>query len=240
MEPAQALSLLLERRLRELRSLLRQVHARAQVEPIHKLRVLTRRLRSMARLADPSSRDFRRRLRKVGRALSECRALDVAILDCAAYGLETLRPKLHALREKASERVRRVTRPDRSRKILSEGHALAARWRSAGTLDARIPWDRVAGLARSLRSSSRKSKLHRFRIEVKKCRYVLETLARLKLAPRGTRLRPLRRIQSALGRAHDLEVLRQYARRRMPLLQREERGWVTRALRLSRAAFRER
>jgi CHAD domain-containing protein len=75
---------------------------------------------------------------------------------------------------------------------------------------------------------------------VKKCRYVLETLARLKLAPRGTRLRPLRRIQSALGRAHDLEVLRQYARRRMPLLQREERGWVTRALRLSRAAFRER
>ncbi len=236
MLPSRALSGLLRTSLADLDRLMRRVHRKAEPEPIHDLRVLTRRLRSLARLTDQDAKTFRGALRNIGRALSPCRAIDVARADAREFGIEL---DAEALRKKAAQDVRRATRRTRRDEVLALGRWLA---QSFTAVDTRV--DLPVGLARSIKPSTPKPRLHRFRIEVKKCRYALETLARLGLAPEAISRR-MRDIQSELGRAHDLEVLRQLARRTRSSLPRKiearlkllERRHIQEALRHSRSVF---
>lgn len=243
MEFSRKLSWLLRRRLGELKRLLQAVHLRSEPDDIHDLRVLTRRLRSMAWVADRilgpgRSRPFRRDLQRIGRALGECRALDVAVEDADPL----LRPVLEELRTREGPNIRRITA---GRRVLERGDRLVRRLeRSTGE---RVEIGRFEALSEELErrppASASKTRLHEYRIEVKKCRYVLETLHHLGVIQD----RPhehLRKVQSALGRAHDLEVLRRLTRKLSPgrpslwlrPLLREERRKIGKAIRLSRQA----
>lgn len=236
MSPARGLSSLLRRYLHDLDRRMRRVRRRVEPDDVHELRILTRRLRALARLTNPRTRAFRRALRKVGRALSACRAIDVAVGDAREFGIES---NASDLRSKAARRVRRATRRSRRESILAAGRALA---RTLTAVQTRI--DLPVGMARSMNGSTPKSRVHRFRIEVKKCRYAIEILAKLGLAPETMALR-LKNIQSELGRAHDLEVLRKMARqngskppkRAERRLRREEKRHLQAALRHIRSVF---
>jgi CHAD domain-containing protein len=215
-------SLRLRRLARELRRdgrealrLARGMRSRLKALDIHDLRVLTRRLRAAVwvvrrlELRVPCGK-LRRLLRCWGRALGERRTLDVARRNARRRGLDagplagprrlagrTVRAELTADRcrrfaELLRKAVRDLLRLARSRTVAG-GAPMLARDLAA----------RRRRLRAALTAAPRgKEALHALRIEAKKTRYVLDAL--------GARGEVLKGLQAYLGRAHDLEVLRQY------------------------------
>lgn len=184
--------------------LARRVRQKLLDEPVHDLRVLTRRLRADLWIARHLSStgpldEVRRLLRRLGRRLGERRVLDVAMADAAAYGLDGAPlAERHAL---AGAAVARRLKPE------TRNEAVDLLRRVARAVD-RDDDDRLAdGIARraeklreALAAAPRgKAELHELRIEAKKARYVLEAL--------GRDSDFLKELQRRLGRAHDLEML---------------------------------
>jgi CHAD domain-containing protein len=182
---------------------------------VHRLRVLSRRMRAACtvgrRLAPADAvRELARRLRRLGRALGERRALDVAAADYAALSGGRTHPAIEAARAAAGAKLTRRLRARHRDTIIAAVRDAVDALRTAepepGALERllRIRGERV----RESLGATGKTELHRLRIEAKKLRYALET-ARV-MGHRTSRAgeTALKRLQRRLGRIHDLETLR--------------------------------
>ncbi len=208
MTTPQALATRLRKQAAEFGRLAAQTAARRTEDRVHRLRVLTRRLRSAlalaARMADsPSLDDLRRRMRRIGRALGLRRSLDVADLDLKALG----GPPVPELEERRLEAGADIARRLRKRAELAElARRGAAALESEGRWGGRVRKllarraERLEG-ALEAASDGAKDSAHRLRIEAKKTRYLLEALGGSAAESR------LKSLQRELGRAHDYEVL---------------------------------
>ncbi len=203
--------------------LARRVRATLEVEAIHDLRVLTRRLRAWAwlgqRLAPRGAfAGLRRDLRRVGRKLGARRMLDVACADAARNGIDA--SSLSERGEATGRAVRAVLEPGSSA-------AIAAAVRHAAHEVASADEDRLAkgllrrarGLASAARSARKgKAQMHALRIEAKKARYAIEALGGDGLALAG--------LQRRIGHAHDLSVLQALLGATAAVTRLERRAWA--------------
>lgn len=239
MERRNRVAALLREHARAFPPLARRAAATLDPEAIHKLRVLTRRIRAAVwvgrRLATSDAlRRLRRRLRKLGRTLGVRRGLDVTVQDARAYRLDAsvLDPEI-ASAGGALVRALAATKRARIPVLLREAARDVAR-----SAEDRLP-DALGRCARRLEASLLraplgKPEMHELRIEVKKTRYRLDVLGR-----HGGFLKPL---QDRIGRAHDLEVLqlRLGASKRAARDEARERSAATRMMeRLVLRAIRE-
>lgn len=206
---------LASRLLRQGAQLERLVRASRTTEVVHRLRVLTRRMRAACsvtkRLAPADAvRELARRLRRLGRALGDRRTLDVAADDYAALSGGRTHPDIERARAAAESKLVKRLRAKHREAILASIRTAVEALRSSetdpGSLD-RFLKTRMDRLRDTLGATSKKE-LHALRIEAKKTRYALET-ARL-MGRRGTRSgeAALKTLQRRLGRIHDLESLR--------------------------------
>ena len=174
---------------------------------VHRLRVLTRRLRAAEWLVRheygaPALGRLRKSLRQVARALGHRRTLDVVSRDAHHYGIDSAR--LKPLVQVAESDLRRALGKSRRKKLERD------LCRAAEHLDGMPRWALVPALdllqqrLERLRgaTASTPEEGHRIRIEAKKIRYALEAL--------GRRVDALVELQSHLGRGHDLRVLQQF------------------------------
>lgn len=175
---------------------------------MHRLRVLTRRIRASVRLARggeegvPARRAWKR-LRSLGRSLGDRRMWDVAFENMAEFGLPVAR--FRARRAAATRRLRRdLARMDAGalREDLKKT-AKQLRQLPAAHLGARVRRLRDAVAATAPTPPVRADVRHAARIQFKKARYLLETC--------GVAAPAARRLQALLGREHDLHELQRIA-----------------------------
>ena len=186
-------------------------------EMVHRLRVLTRRMRATCaagrRITDDEAfRDLAKRLRKTGRALGERRALDVAAADYAALAGGRIHPAIEKARAETQAAVAKQLKP-RKRAAVADAVARAVRVFGLAEADPEPAEGHLRNRMARLRahaSARSKEELHALRVEAKKTRYALETLRAMGrgVPPEGER--ELKRLQRTLGRAHDFEVLQSF------------------------------
>jgi CHAD domain-containing protein len=167
---------------------------------VHRLRVATRRARaglsSVPHLDSPAK--LAARLRRLGKTLGRLREIDVAIADAPHYGLGTgnlkrRRKKLAA--DVKSALLKNAAKIERDLKAAAEEMAREKNLRfDFGPLRAKLRKWRERPILKSRDA-------HKLRIVVKKARYALE-IAQADPAP-------LERLQTLLGKDHDLEVLQE-------------------------------
>jgi len=196
---------------------------------VHRLRVLTRRMRAacgagLRITGDEAFRDLAKLLRRTGRTLGERRALDVAAADYAAFSGGRTHPDIERARAATRAAVEKRLRP-KKRAAAAEALARAALALEAAAADLE-PIEshlrrRMARL-RLLASAQSKEDLHALRVEVKKTRYALEILRTIGrgVPPEGER--ELKRLQRTLGRVHDFEVLQSYLQAGDPVARRAQ------------------
>lgn len=217
-----------------------RVRVSSDPEPIHDLRVATRRLRAALDLAGEiasrkRARRIRRDLRRLGRALGELREADVnvALLREESFAAEPAREAAReALLASVIVEARRLRRKSLQRlkktDILRLGkdiRAFAAMLRSsrrdgvsflgfARTHVERALQPVLRARERSLRRPEPQN-LHLLRIALKRFRYTVELLSPALDPSRGRRIRArLKSLQDSLGRYHDFVVLHSEIRRR--------------------------
>ncbi|OFW13128.1 MAG: hypothetical protein A3F70_03375 [Acidobacteria bacterium RIFCSPLOWO2_12_FULL_67_14] len=229
MTPHTPAELLIRQRLRALVRALPGAE-KGEVEPIHRARVATRRLREALplALAHGRARKLERKVRRLTRALGPVRELDVALqtldtLDTAsvpAAALSRLRQVIRLERRRLhADMCREVTRVDLE-KLRHRIGRLAARGRLTFRAAARDPRRLTRAQALAARRALRlraaidsaagiylPDRLHEVRIASKKLRYALEVTRDLSGSRAGAGLRLLKEVQDLLGRMHDLEVL---------------------------------
>jgi CHAD domain-containing protein len=207
------------------------------VEPLHRNRVASRRLREALSLLQPGSettRKLSRRLRKVTRQLGRVRELDVLMLTIRELGRDTRYPST-ALRQVAVavEEVREWVRDDLAAKLPP-----AKIWRLARNLERIIkrleseqkrshrrsegrpgPLQQTLSDRTTLRAVQARcaietagavyvpERLHAVRIAVKKLRYSVELAANVRRRRMTADFAALKSAQDFLGRLHDLNVL---------------------------------
>jgi CHAD domain-containing protein len=220
---------LLERRTRALRRQLAAAIAGKDVG-VHKARVASRRLREAlpvltAGLPHSKSNKAQRKIRRLTQALGTVRELDVtlhlidelgerqgvprqALADVRALVIEDRERRRAVMLERleAVDTAKLARRLSAVRLVLlrpAPGHA----WRPALAL--RIT-KRARRLERAIEDAGQiyaPEALHDVRIAAKKLRYSLEIADESGAAPCGETLRVIKRVQDALGRLHDLQVL---------------------------------
>ena len=232
MTPHTPAELLIRQRLRALVRALPGAE-KGEVEPIHRARVATRRLREALplALAHGRARKLERKVRRLTRALGPVRELDVALqtldtLDTAsvpAAALSRLRQVIRLERRRLhADMCREVTRVDLE-KLRHRIGRLAARGRLTFRAPARDPRRLTRAQALAARRALRlraaidsaagiylPDRLHEVRIASKKLRYALEVTRDLSGSRAGAGLRLLKEVQDLLGRMHDLQVLQAY------------------------------
>ena len=201
-----------------------------EVEPLHRCRVATRRLREILPLCAADcprgpARRARRRVRQVGRALGDVREMDVAVEMVAEPGhVDRLDPAAAARvrryllderderRERMRERLGGVSIRKLERDLAEVARALAMRQQSdawARTLALRTGRraQRVRVVVAAAGALYIPDRVHAVRIASKKLRYALEFVGDTEEARTKPTVRQLKDIQESLGRLHDLEVL---------------------------------
>ncbi len=202
------------------------------VESVHQARVATRRLREAIPLLDGDRQGVVSVVRSAGRHLGRVRELDAMStrLDSLGSRIPTIAAEdLHRARQavqtrrlrarrqmvKALERLDLWALPD----VVSGGRR-GRIWRwvpdrlgQSHSWTTRI-WDRIAEQSRSAVAAAQRTpaiyfpnRAHGARVEIKKLRYAVEVVADAGLWQAGHALKDLRRLQSALGDVHDLQVL---------------------------------
>jgi CHAD domain-containing protein len=208
--------------------------ARGDPDSVHDVRVATRRLQEALDLFAPmlparERERLRRRARRVRRHLAQLRDADViAGLTTSLPEGGTLAPDLAlaplTLRVQMRSRRGGVRVPG----IRRRAEALAAAFRARPADAEAVPAGPIVAVARqamqrraaavgaALRGVrvGRAADVHRLRLAVKKYRYMMELIAQAGLATPGPALEASRRVQEALGRLHDLDVLLALLRRR--------------------------
>jgi CHAD domain-containing protein len=204
---------------------------------LHRARVSSRRLRELVpalQLKADVAKKLSRRLRKVTKRLGAVRELDVllelvdelnvsrpihqAALRRTRAGVTKDRnaARKHQLGNSRVGSLRRITKKlDRVLADLRDSEKLPAARRGPG--ERSLVWAidaRIANRATQLRNTVGDAgavylpeRLHAVRIAVKKLRYALELRAEATGDGQKTALRGLERVQTLLGRMHDLQVL---------------------------------
>ncbi len=238
MPPLASRDQLLRSRLERFTRVLHGVDVGA-VRAVHQARVASRRLRELLPLlqldADVTE-ELRHRLRRATRRLGTKRELDVLIELIEELHQSGRYPGPAALRQLASEvrqehakaqsrlsgkragvELRRIARKlEKVRRQISdaEHQRIEGRtWRWA--MDARIA-RRATEAKRAIDDAGSlylAERLHVVRIALKKLRYGVELVADATAGAHGDDLRTLKRVQTLLGRMHDLQVLTGRARR---------------------------
>jgi CHAD domain-containing protein len=174
-----------------------------QGDAVHRLRVSSRKLRTVLPLLEPAQGRKKRKklcraLGKIARAAAEERELEVAEVDARSFGV---RLKVGG-KKQAGRKITRILGANRSRVL---GRKLEKRIRSLarGSAELRLDLRNTAlALREWLESPPRTSaEFHSLRIAVKQARYALEA--------KGEKALPLKKLQDGLGRAHDLEILQE-------------------------------
>jgi CHAD domain-containing protein len=210
-----------------------------EVEPVHQLRVATRRLRATLRLFAPLLpatfvEGMHRELAWVARAIGPVRDLDV-LLEAVKARATRLDPALrkelgpvgiavHDQRDVALAGLSEALGSSRCRRLLGRLHAFAesqARARRHQRLGAAAPGllqplvRAVRGAGRRLGPDSLPADFHRLRVRVKRLRYALETMRALGGKPVRRLLGELEELQDILGGSQDavtqIAWLRAYA-----------------------------
>lgn len=208
---------------KKFKALARKVARHPSASRVHALRVLTRRLRADFWLAPKPQRT--RRLRQTRKelgglcdVLGEQRKYDVALEDARRFRRDTddIKSRLRSARDEVRRSLRK-----RKRKAVSKHIEKAARDLN------RLPAEALAPRLEEIRKRLEKAEhhpphsnrgRHRLRLEVKKARYVLDTLNRK--APR------LNALQDHLGRWHDLIVLSEITGRSEKIKAAREKEWA--------------
>jgi CHAD domain-containing protein len=217
---------------------------------IHDLRVATRRLQEALDLFAPvlpgrESRRLRRRARRLRRHLAALRDADVVAEMAASFPearplLRALALAPRALRDRARSRLGGVRVPGIRKRVASFTRATASRrealppgaedqGRVAACEALRLRAAKVGDIMAGLRID-REEEAHVLRVAVKRYRYTLELMDEAGIGRHGAALEEARRVQEALGRLHDLDMMIHLMTRR-----REARPWIA-ALRLRRRA----
>jgi|SRR5579871_1076497 len=213
------------------------VGARAgEVEPVHQLRVATRRLRAALELfapvlPAPLAAEARADLASLGHAIGEVRDLDVLALAVAAHarrlapelraGLGPLERALEARRAAAHAVMVGALDSARGRSVVAGLTALARsgaapRGVTLGALAPELVHPLVRALVRAGRRVDDRSPpeaVHRVRVRAKRLRYALETLRGLGGRPLARVLRRLERLQEILGDYQDAVTQAAWLRR---------------------------
>lgn len=223
----------LEEQTRLLKRLGSPATAKPSRQSVHKLRIAARRARAALWILERGSVRIRakklsQRLHALGRALGKVRELDVAIEDAKTYGLDP--SGLKVLRKTERRRLQKTLRRARFKRLSREIAAVAVKTKSrtglgfedaAGALLDRLHrWHRM--------TSKKDAELHRIRIAMKKIRYCLEATRRP--------VSPLQKLQEAIGKAHDLEVLEALCGK-TPAASRDRAKFERKAKRLIRPAL---
>jgi CHAD domain-containing protein len=202
-----------------------------EMEPLHQMRVGTRRLRSDLRtfrkLLDPEwVRTIRAELKWLGAALGDVRDLDVLLArlhenaDDLEPHLADLFEELEARREVARERLLAALRGPRYVNLLDRlvEAAAAPPLTRAADVDAshalpplaRRSWRKVAQAGRALRETSPNEDFHEVRKGAKQARYAAEAVAPALGMRRGRRAKAFAKraadIQDVLGELQDAVV----------------------------------
>jgi CHAD domain-containing protein len=221
-------------RIRVLVARRRAVVLQGDPDSVHDARVATRRLQEALDLFAPLLPErergrLRRRVRRLRRHLAPLRDADV-IANLATslpeggalapdLALAPLTLRFQARSSHGGVRVPGIRRRAdallaASRSIGAEAQpGLAAQVVDGAGQGMRRRSASVAAALRGLRVG-RAADVHRLRLAVKKYRYLLELLAQAGIATPGPALEEARRVQEALGRLHDLDVLLSLLRRR--------------------------
>src|SRR5579885_2403749 len=213
------------------------VGARAgAVEPVHQLRVATRRLRAALELFAPIlparfAAEARADLAALGRAIGAVRDLDVLALAVAARGrrlapelragLGPLEQALAARRAAAHDAMLEALDSARGRAVVAAlttfaRGAPAARGVALGALAPALVQPVVRALVRAGRRIDDRSPpeaVHRVRVRAKRLRYALETLRGLGGRRLARVLRRLERLQELLGEYQDAVTQAAWLRR---------------------------
>ena len=214
------------------------VRQNEDIECLHRMRVASRRLRSLLPLFDDclparQTARWRRRLRRVTRALGEARDADVQAVflldalkacksDSQRPGLERLllrsRQRRSALQAPLSNTLERLVSGRRMRRLeMALRYLLATSQLYADADSARHTYDRcrsavmrrlqaVLAAAAAIRGPHSNTELHTTRIAVKRLRYTLQAFAPLYPDTVNDAIRTARRLQDVLGNVHDCDV----------------------------------
>lgn len=171
---------------------------------IHQLRVGIRRARTALWLLKNSSaqvhiKSLDSELRKLTNALGKVRDLDVAILDAKKFGVEI--DRLRTERKAAQKKLRNLVTSKCRIRMRKKLNAAINAAKAADTIVLKNAREKLkVKLNKELGKNLKKQKsLHHIRLTLKKARYALEALQKP--------VDQLKRVQTALGTAHDLEKL---------------------------------
>ena len=232
MNRSPALIRLLDRRTRALKRHVPRAIAGDDVG-VHQARVASRRLReAVPVLSDglhgSKSGKAQKKIRRLTQALGTVRELDVTLALIDELGTRQGIPKTaladvrsHVIAEREGrrtvmhERLQQVNVAKLHRRLESVREAVAASspdhtWRSA--LAHRLV-TRARRLDKAIDEAGQiyaPEALHKVRIAAKKLRYALEIADESRAAPCAAELRLMKRVQDALGRLHDLQVLQHH------------------------------
>lgn len=218
----------LRKRFTDLSKNTHKLDSKSSRRTIHRLRVLTRRLRAILAVLKVAPKHTRlkseeKAVKKLTRALSPIRSLDVstglleghlrALAGPDRRPLRTAVPALHKLRREARRGLAKISRrlraelgaPDLGK--LKDGR-FGDRFLPALRRGLHAARTRAARRLREYRRSPDMHRLHEFRIALKKYRYLLEIHAEVLRSPDPS-LKTLKALQDHIGAMHDLEVLRQ-------------------------------
>ena len=224
-----------QKRLEKFASLFPRVLIRDDPETIHDARVWSRRLQQILRILFPKpaskkSRKLVRTLRRVRRALGNCRNLDVMTdliqEKIAAAGNPVVRDTWDRLKLHIQERRKRElarTRDELSRydivDFVNRTQALlfsvASSDNSEANLSTRIAralndWNQAVD---NTKQKPEPDQIHRLRIAGKRLRYRVELLAELGDKEAKARTKALKALQDHLGEWHDRHMLLEIARK---------------------------
>lgn len=214
---------------------LRRMRKRArggETEPVHRMRVATRRLRAALRVFQdvvPTAQGARRRLRRLARRLGAVRDRDVmaALLrrqlkqGLAPAERQRLLALLRAVRRERAQALQRLARRlgERRQRALRRSVAQLAHRGAAPGDDEELA---TIGLARAVarladevsrQSAMREARpspdaLHQLRIAMKRLRYVLEFHASAGGLAYDAELEVARAVQDCLGELRDIDVVK--------------------------------
>lgn len=218
----------LRKRFSNLSNNINKLDSKSSRRSIHRLRVLSRRLRAMLAVLKVAPKKTRlkseeKAVKKLTRALSPIRSLDVsagllegrlrALSGPDRRPLQTAVPAIHKLRREARRDLAKTSRGLRAELGAPDLDKLkevrfGARFLPALRRELRSARSRAARRLREYRRAPDMHRLHEFRIALKKYRYLLEIHAEVLRSP-DPALRPLKALQDHIGAMHDLEVLRE-------------------------------
>ena len=222
---------LTQKRLEKFASLFPRVLISDHPDPIHDTRVWSRRLQQVFSFLFPKPRTAKSRklvrvLRRVRRALGDCRNLDVSI-DLIQEKIDTVHnPSVRAAWEQIREDVqeKRTGELTQARKELTQYDIIAFLTRMQELLQAvesdRNPEDTLKesidqaledwhNALSSAKDNQETDALHRLRIAGKRLRYRLELIAELGENSAKEKVKTLKAFQDQLGAWHDRTVLLQ-------------------------------